>query len=139
MPIDCRLLLSNSTHYNRRLLPKKRVLILFCRSQFKVFRASQHKTRPARLAGPTPIGFVMGAAAYKLVGLIDGKPESSVYSSLEGPIESLSMLRRSLLFAELANLSYLSRTEAGMMVHRIGFPEIRYYDREGAQAYILAN
>ena len=81
----------------------------------------------------------MCAVAYKLVGLIDGAPETSVYSSLDGPIESLSMLRRSLLFAELANLSYLSRTDAGMMVHRIGFPEIRYYDREGAQAYIFAN
>src|SRR3954465_8520075 len=81
----------------------------------------------------------MGAVAYKLVGLIDGAPETSVYSSLDGPIESLSMLRRSLLFAELANLSYLSGKEAGMMVHRIGFPEIRYHDRDGAQAYIFAN
>ena len=81
----------------------------------------------------------MGAAAYKLVGLIDGTPESSVFSSLDGPIESLSMLRRSLLFAGLANLSYLSRAEAGLMVHCIGFPEIRYYDRAGAQAYIFAD
>ena len=37
------------------------------------------------------------------------------------------------------NLSYLSRAEAGLLVHRIGFPEIRYYDRDGAQAYIFAN
>jgi triacylglycerol lipase len=81
----------------------------------------------------------MGVVAHKLVGLIDGAPETSVYSLLNGTIESLSMLRRSLLFAELASLSYLSRTEAGMMVHRIGFPEIRYYDRQGAQAYIFAN
>ena len=80
-----------------------------------------------------------GWNAYNVVGMLDGAAETSVYSSLDGPIESLSMLRRSLLFAELANLSYLSRTEAGLLAHRIGFPEIRFYDRDGAQAYIFAN
>jgi triacylglycerol lipase len=64
---------------------------------------------------------------------------TTVSSSLDGPIESLSMLRRSLLFAELSNLSYLSRAEAGILAYRIGFPEIRFYDRDGAQAYIFAN
>jgi triacylglycerol lipase len=64
---------------------------------------------------------------------------TTVSSSLAGPIESLSMLRRSLLFAELSNLSYLSRAEAGILAYQIGFPEIRFYDRNGAQAYIFAN
>lgn len=64
---------------------------------------------------------------------------TTVSSSLDGPIESLSMLRRSLLFAELSNLSYLSRAEAGILAYQIGFPEIRFYDRDGAQAYIFAN
>ena len=64
---------------------------------------------------------------------------TTVSSSLAGPIESLGMLRRSLLFAELSNLSYLSRAEAGILAYRIGFPEIRFYDRDGAQAYIFAN
>jgi triacylglycerol lipase len=63
----------------------------------------------------------------------------AVSSSLDRPIESLSMLRRSLLFAELSNLSYLSRAEAGILAYQIGFPEIRFYDRDGAQAYIFAN
>jgi triacylglycerol lipase len=81
----------------------------------------------------------MSGVAYKVVGLLDGPAESSVYSTLDGPIESLSFLRRSLLFAELANISYLSRAEAGLLAHRMGFPEIRYYDRDGAQAYIFAN
>jgi triacylglycerol lipase len=63
----------------------------------------------------------------------------AIYSSLDGPIERLSMLRRSLLFAELANLSYLSRAAAGQLAFRTGFPEIRFYDRDGAQAYIFAN
>jgi triacylglycerol lipase len=65
--------------------------------------------------------------------------KTTVSSSLDGPIESLSFLRRSLLFAELSNLSYLSRAEAGLLAYRIGFPEIRFYDRDGAEAYIFAN
>jgi triacylglycerol lipase len=61
------------------------------------------------------------------------------HSSLTAPIESLSMLRRSLLFAELSDMAYHSRAEAGQLAFRSGFPEIRYYDRDGAQAYIFAN
>lgn len=61
------------------------------------------------------------------------------HSSLARPIESLSMLRRSLLFAELSNFSYQSRSEAGHLAYRIGLPEVRFYDRDGAQAYIFAN
>ena len=60
----------------------------------------------------------MGAVAHKLVGLIDGTPEASVYSSLDGPIESLSMLRRSLLFAELAN-QFVGRFKLKLL--RVGF------------------
>jgi triacylglycerol lipase len=81
----------------------------------------------------------MSGVTYKVVGLLDGVADASVYSTLDGPIECLSVLRRSLLFAELANISYLSRAEAGLLAHRIGFPEIRFYDRDGAQAYIFAN
>jgi triacylglycerol lipase len=62
-----------------------------------------------------------------------------VHSSLDGPIESLSFLDKSLLFAELSELSYLSRAEAGRLCNQIGLPEIRFYDREGAQAYIFGN
>jgi triacylglycerol lipase len=81
----------------------------------------------------------MGCAAKSLVSLLDAPADRSVHSSLAGPIEALSFLRRSLLFAELANLSYLSRAEAGRLAYRIGFPEIRFYDRDGAQAYLFAN
>jgi triacylglycerol lipase len=63
----------------------------------------------------------------------------TVQPSLAGPIDSLSILRRSLLFAEMSNLAYQSRAEAGQLAFRMGFPEIRFYDRDGAQAYIFAN
>src|SRR3990172_1451138 len=62
-----------------------------------------------------------------------------LHSSLDGPIESLGFLRRSLLLAELSQICYLSRAEAGRLAFRIGFPEIRFYDRDGAQAYIFGN
>jgi triacylglycerol lipase len=81
----------------------------------------------------------MGGVGQTMIGLLDSAADSPVYASLHTPIESLSFLRRSLLFAELSNLSYLSRAEAGRLAYRIGFPEIRFYDRDGAQAYIFAN
>src|SRR5919201_371364 len=81
----------------------------------------------------------MGSVAYSMVSVLDRGVETPLYSSLEGPIESLSMLRRSLLFAELANISYLSRAEAGLLAYQIGLPEIRFYDHDGAQAYIFGN
>jgi triacylglycerol lipase len=62
-----------------------------------------------------------------------------VRSRLDGPIGELSFLRRSLIFAELSAICYLSRAEAGRLAFRIGFPEIRYYDHDGAQAYIFGN
>ena len=81
----------------------------------------------------------MGQIAQSIVGMLDGPAERTVHSSLDGPIQSLSFLRQSLLFAELSNLSYLSRADAGLLAYEIGFPEIRFYDRDGAQAYIFAN
>jgi triacylglycerol lipase len=81
----------------------------------------------------------MSVLAQRILRRIDGPVEHAVHSSLDGPIEHLSFLRRSLLFAELANLSYMARAEAGLLAHAIGFPEIRFYDRDGAQAYIFAN
>jgi triacylglycerol lipase len=81
----------------------------------------------------------MGASAKVIARLLDRSSGPSDISRLTGPIESLSFLRRSLLFAELSNLSYLSRAEAGLMAFRMGFPEIRFYDRNGAQAYIFGN
>jgi triacylglycerol lipase len=81
----------------------------------------------------------MGVVAQTALGLLDGPAQEPIHSALTGPIESLTFLRRSLLFAELSNLSYLSRAEAGKFAFRIGFPEIRFYDHNGAQAYIFAN
>lgn len=61
------------------------------------------------------------------------------YTRLNGPVAELGFLEQSLLFAELSRLSYFSRGEAGRAANEIGFPEIRFYDRDGAQAYIFGN
>lgn len=62
-----------------------------------------------------------------------------MHSRVVGPTEELSFLRRSLLLAELSAICYLSRAEAGRLAFGIGFPEVRYYDHDGAQAYIFGN
>lgn len=72
--------------------------------------------------------------------LLDPKTSVPVYRSrVDGPIESLSFLRKSLLFTELADVSYYSRAVSGELANSIGFPETRFYEMEGAQAYIFAN
>jgi triacylglycerol lipase len=81
----------------------------------------------------------MGAFAQNVISRLDRPTASATRPVIGGPIESLSLLRKSLVFAELANLAYLSRAEAGRGAYAMGFPEIRFYDRDGAQAYIFAN
>jgi triacylglycerol lipase len=58
---------------------------------------------------------------------------------LERPVAELSFLQQSLLFAELSRLSYFSRADAGRLANEIGLSETRFYDRDGAQAYVFAN
>jgi triacylglycerol lipase len=81
----------------------------------------------------------MGAIARHVIGLLNARHASAALSRVAGPIESLSMLQMSLLFAELSNIAYLTRAEAGRLAFEMGFPEIRFYDRDGAQAYIFGN
>lgn len=59
---------------------------------------------------------------------------------LEGrQIGELTFLEKSLLFAELSRASYFPRTVAGQLAEDVGLPETRFYDRDGAQAYVFAN
>jgi triacylglycerol lipase len=48
-------------------------------------------------------------------------------------------LGKSLLFAELAKIAYLDRADAGQLAFQMGFPEVRFYDRDGSQAYVFGN
>ncbi len=60
-------------------------------------------------------------------------------SDIQGPVRTLSMLRRSLLFAELAMISYNDSYEAQVAAAAIGFPDVQFYDHDGSQAYRFRN
>jgi triacylglycerol lipase len=65
--------------------------------------------------------------------------EIDVASKIELPISRLSALQRSLLFAEISMLSYLQDDEAQPVFHHVGFDDVQYVERDGAQAYTLGN
>lgn len=58
---------------------------------------------------------------------------------LDGPIEQLSLLRQSLLFAEISRLAYYRHDIVCKAVEEAGFQQSDYYEIDGAQAYILSH
>ena len=58
---------------------------------------------------------------------------------LEAPISEMSLLRRSLLFAELAWVAYLEESSAQETVAQIDLRETLFFDKDGSQAYMFAN
>ena len=62
-----------------------------------------------------------------------------VHSDVTTPIRELSFLRRALLFAELAMISYNDEAEATGAAAMAGFPDVTFYDRDGSQAYRFRN
>ncbi len=59
--------------------------------------------------------------------------------SLATPIDELSLLEQSLLFARLSRIAYLPPNDVWQAMSDLGFDHYEYLDRDGAQAYILAN
>ncbi|MDG2385491.1 MAG: lipase family protein [Pirellulaceae bacterium] len=55
------------------------------------------------------------------------------------PVSEMDLLEASLLFAELAKVSYFERGDVECMVQDIGITQVEFYDRDGAQAYCLEN
>lgn len=51
----------------------------------------------------------------------------------------MSLLQRSLLFAELAWVAYLEESSAQDTVSQIGLRETLFFDKDGSQAYMFAN
>ncbi len=60
-------------------------------------------------------------------------------SKLTGPIKELSVLRRSLLFAEVAMISYLPIEECNIAAGKLGFTNGKFFNTDGAQAYWFHN
>ena len=82
--------------------------------------------RRVSLAAPVPNETLARGANLKAITRLGGRC-----------VGDLSFLEKSLLFAELARASYYPRTVAGRLASEIGLPEVRFYDRDGAQAYIF--
>jgi triacylglycerol lipase len=68
-----------------------------------------------------------------------GEVPLTLYSDIRGPLSELSFLRRGLLMAELALISYNDEIEAKRAAEAIGFPEAQLFDQNGAQAYRFRN
>ncbi len=62
-----------------------------------------------------------------------------IHSDVTTPIREMTFLRRSLLFAELAMVSYNDEAEATGAAAMAGFPDVTFYDRDGSQAYRFRN
>ena len=61
----------------------------------------------------------------------------SFKSKLTGPISELSLMRRSLLFAEVAMMSYLSPEETNKAAGKLGFIDGKFFNSDGSQAYMF--
>ncbi len=59
-------------------------------------------------------------------------------TKLNKDISSLPLLARSLLFAELAMISYLAPEQAKIVVAKLGFTETLFFNNDGSQAYSFA-
>ncbi|XZE52331.1 lipase family protein [Planctomycetaceae bacterium SH139] len=68
-----------------------------------------------------------------------GEKPLVLHSDVRGPIADLSFLQRSLLFAELAMISYNDEAEAQLAAEAIGFSDASLFDDDGAQAYRFRN
>lgn len=60
-----------------------------------------------------------------------------VRSSINGPINTLGVLTKSLLFAELSMISYLPEEEVILAAEPLNFFDVKFYNQGGAQAYSL--
>lgn len=58
---------------------------------------------------------------------------------LARPIDDLSLLRQSLLFAEIAKLAYYPDDSVRETVAVLGFENVKYFENDGAQAYIFTH
>ncbi|NOY40960.1 MAG: lipase family protein [Planctomycetes bacterium] len=58
---------------------------------------------------------------------------------LAGPIGSLSLLKQSLLFAELADIAYYREDIVCKLVAQTNLPTVRYFECDGSQAFLLSN
>ncbi|MDQ6962053.1 MAG: lipase family protein [Mariprofundaceae bacterium] len=69
--------------------------------------------------------------------MADNESYFKVLSCLNGEISQLSLLQRSLLFAELSAVAYMNEDRAKEAVKTLGFTKVKLFERQGAEAYIF--
>ena len=60
-----------------------------------------------------------------------------LHSRLDGPISEMTLLQRSVLLAEISMVAYLPNEDAVEPFQTLGFDQVQYIDREGAQAFLV--
>lgn len=68
-----------------------------------------------------------------------GEVPLRLHSRVEQPIDELDFLKRALLMAELAMIAYNDEAEATRAFGLIGFHDVTFFERDGAQAYRIRN
>jgi triacylglycerol lipase len=68
-----------------------------------------------------------------------GEEPLVLHSNVRGPLKELSLLQRSLVMAELSSISYNDLAESERAAAAIGFPQVTFFDRDGAQAFRFSN
>ncbi len=61
--------------------------------------------------------------------------EFAFKSKVTGPISELSLLQKSLFFAEVSMISYLSLEQCNIAAGKLGFEDGKFFNSTGAQAY----
>lgn len=80
------------------------------------------------------------AAAKSKKKLANKKADEFAFKScLKSPIDELSILRRSLLFAEVSMISYLSVEQCNIAAGLLGFKDGKFFNCGGSQAYWFQN
>jgi len=64
--------------------------------------------------------------------------EVSTFSRIDGPIKHWNELQQSLLFAELAKISYFDPDKASEKSKEIGFTKVDFIENNGAQVYLFS-
>ena len=65
--------------------------------------------------------------------------ELSFKSKLAGPISEMPIIDRSLFFAEVAMIAYLSPNECNIAAGELGFTSGKFFNCDGSQAYFFSN
>ena len=97
-------------------------------------KSSTLATRKEAVANPTP------STRREICAESGGElPHRWKSEPLSGPVASLGLLAKSLLFAELSDIAYYREDVVVRLAAAVRLPTVRYLECDGSQAYLLSN